>query len=606
MTIRFTCPHCHKILKVENHLAGKKVACPACKQSLRIPAPTGAAADVEALAAAALADQVAPTTPAKAAEPIAFTCPQCDEQIQVAAELAGKQTPCPACRRIIKVPLPVKEQPKDWRMPDGRGGLSAARQTNEPAPEGAWGSTGATAVSRQALMQAAAVPVTQERLTWVQWAKRGALAVVVVGLIGGISYGVLLWRSQSRHQQALAQALHYVDTDKKLSPEAAAEIQRAAGAYYLGAGNAEDARKRLQRARALVATENATSSEWDAVLIDVALTQVDLGGEQAEVDGGARLKWADAEKELRQTLAQLLSPEARLEAVREVSRKLIAKNQGLLAVSVVRLLHLAEETPELQALIGLELARANQTKAALTLAEQTQALVPPPPPAGAEAKARRVPPSLLALWFALGKPEQARALAPEPGGDLEPDLAVRVGYAEGFARKGELDTARNYAGRRGVPQGRLQAFLALGAVALENNQTDAARQDLETAARIAEEELRGRGISPWVLLRLVRLGGQASPSDRWLRLAGLIPDPALRGRAQLAVLQTRLQSTKGQAEEAWAQSVEKDTPAHALALEALARHNAPSGGAALLKTIDAWQPERLRPFGYIGVALGLQ
>ena len=52
--------------------------------------------------------------------------------------------------------------------------------------------------------------------------------------------------------------------------------------------------------------------------------------------------------------------------------------------------------------------------------------------------------------------------------------------------------------------------------------------------------------------------------------------------------------------------LEKDTPAAALALEAIARHNAATGGAALLKSIEEWQPEKVRPFGYVGIALGLQ
>ncbi len=608
MTIKFTCPHCRKVLSVKEHLAGKRAACPSCKQSLTIPGPN-ADADVEALAAAALTDQPAAAAP-KAAEPIAFTCPNCDESIQVAAELEGKQTPCPECRRIIKVPLRVKDQPKDWRKPDGRGGLSAARQNTAQAPEGAWGSSGATAVSRQSLLQAEAVPVTRERLTWAQWAKRATAAVVFLVLVGGATLGVFQWLSQGRQQQALARALQYVDSaDLKWSPEAAAELQRAVGEYYLAAGEPMEGprspRSRLQKARALLATENATSSEWDAVLIDIALTQVDLGGEQEEVNRGCRLKWTETEKELLQTLSKLHAPEARLEAVREVSRKLVAKNQGLLAVSMVQRLNLAEEAADLQAVIGLELARANQMTPALKLAEQSHLLVAPPP--GADDKAKRAPPpSLLALWFALGKPEQARALAAEPAGDLEPEPAVRIGYAEGFARQGNREAARACAGRFGIAQARLQAFLALGAVALENNQADVARQALEVAVKIADEELRGRNIPPWVLLRLVRLGVQADVGERLARVAGLIPDPAVRGRAQLAVLQGRLKSTKSKADDSWAQSVDKDTPAHPLALEALARHNAPLEGAALLKTIDDSQPENVRPFRYLGMALGLQ
>jgi uncharacterized protein YbaR (Trm112 family) len=58
MPIRFPCPHCKRGLSVKDHLAGKRAACPACKQPLTIPAASAAPAaeDVEALAAAALGE----------------------------------------------------------------------------------------------------------------------------------------------------------------------------------------------------------------------------------------------------------------------------------------------------------------------------------------------------------------------------------------------------------------------------------------------------------------------------------------------------------------------------------------------------------------------
>jgi hypothetical protein len=606
MAIKFTCPHCHKALRADDHLAGRRAACSGCKKGLTIPAPTSLPADVEEFAAAALADQPAAPAPAAAA-PISFNCPQCDEKIQVSGELAGKQTPCPECRRIIKVPLPVKNEPKDWRKVSTRG--SGFLRDQAPAPEGAWGSTGAGAVSRQALEEAQAIPIDRELLTWQQWARRGTAAVVALVLVGGASWWGIGYWNLSRQRQALSRALEFVDTDKKLSPDAAAEIHRAAGEYLLRAGQADKARERLQKARALLAADQVPSSEWDAVLIDVAVTQVDLGGEKTDVDSGARVSWDEVEKEIRQTLAQLRSREARLEAVREVNQKLIAKNQGLRAAGIIHRLNLPDEAAELLALVGLELLRAKETKAAQTLAEQAQALVLAPPAAPADGKPpkRPVPPAtLLALWLALNRPEQARALAAEPGAGPEPDPAVRIGYAEGLARQGHQEAARKYASLPGLPQGRVQALIAVAGVALENGQTEAARQDLEAAANLIDAELRGRALSPWVFLRLNRLAVQANLGERVQPLSGSIPDPALRGRAQLEILRGRLRSCRTQAEEAWAQAVEKESPAHALALEAIARHNARHAGAGVQKSVDGWEPDRVRPFGYIGVALGLQ
>jgi hypothetical protein len=167
MAIKFNCPYCRKALSVKDHLAGKKAQCPACKKSLTIPtgtrAPLSKPADLEALAAAAFADEPKAPTPALEQATIEFKCYYCDEQVRVSADLAGKQTPCPECRRIIKVPLLEKTQPKDWRTMDTRLPAGARRDVGPP-PEGAWDTT-SVGVSRQALIEAQAIPQTRPRLT---------------------------------------------------------------------------------------------------------------------------------------------------------------------------------------------------------------------------------------------------------------------------------------------------------------------------------------------------------------------------------------------------------------------------------------------------------
>src|SRR5580698_4495610 len=118
MSIKFSCPHCSKALNVKDHLAGKKAQCPACKKVLTIPAPMKPGShEVEALAAEAFADEEKRVAAQPSAK-LEFQCPMCDEKISVNAALAGKQAPCPECRRIIKVPLPKKEEAKDWRQID--------------------------------------------------------------------------------------------------------------------------------------------------------------------------------------------------------------------------------------------------------------------------------------------------------------------------------------------------------------------------------------------------------------------------------------------------------------------------------------------------------
>ena len=122
MSIAFKCPNCQQPYKVKDDMAGKRVVCTACKQPIRVPAPTAAAAvpaaDADALAVAALAE--APAAPAEqSAATITVECPNCIEQVSFPADKAGKQAPCPNCKRVIKVPIPATGK-KDWRTADAR------------------------------------------------------------------------------------------------------------------------------------------------------------------------------------------------------------------------------------------------------------------------------------------------------------------------------------------------------------------------------------------------------------------------------------------------------------------------------------------------------
>src|SRR5262245_44216520 len=138
MAIRFKCPHCKKALVVKDHLAGKRAACPVCKKPVPIPVPTAPPADVESLAAAAQADEPKAPVADTSQKPIEFNCPYCDEPQKVAAELGGKQTQCKDCKRIIKVPMPKGEKPRDWRDMIKKGPTAALINLPEQLA-GAWG-----------------------------------------------------------------------------------------------------------------------------------------------------------------------------------------------------------------------------------------------------------------------------------------------------------------------------------------------------------------------------------------------------------------------------------------------------------------------------------
>src|SRR5262245_30960920 len=164
MPIRFKCPNCKKALAVKEQMAGKKAACPACKKPLVIPnsvakPPVSKPADVEDFAASLLAESSAPKVEEKpkSTQTIDFTCPFCDAELHLPAELGGKRESCPQCKNIIKVPQLVKEQAKDWRTVESSGPSGAATK-GQPQLEGAWGSTtNKGKVSMKALEEADAI-----------------------------------------------------------------------------------------------------------------------------------------------------------------------------------------------------------------------------------------------------------------------------------------------------------------------------------------------------------------------------------------------------------------------------------------------------------------
>src|SRR5216684_2348129 len=96
MSITFSCPHCKKSHTVKDHLAGKRAKCSGCQKVITVPAPMSLPADVEDLAAAALVDEPKPVVEApKDTRTVDFKCPQCDAELHLRAELAGKQSQCP-------------------------------------------------------------------------------------------------------------------------------------------------------------------------------------------------------------------------------------------------------------------------------------------------------------------------------------------------------------------------------------------------------------------------------------------------------------------------------------------------------------------------------
>src|SRR5207249_5850446 len=128
----------------------------------------------------------------------------------------------------------------------------------------------------------------------------------------------------------------------------------------------------------------------------------------------------------------------------------------------------------------------------------------------------------------------------EPRGEAEPDSLARLGYAEGYARRGDLVRARELAQTRGPAEDRLKALAAVAAVALGKDRNDTT--DLQTALELVKEA-QGRSATSGPLWRLARAAARAGQVKLAQDLAAAIPDPVLRGRAQLEIFRARLKNS---------------------------------------------------------------
>jgi hypothetical protein len=608
MSIKFNCSYCRKSLKVSPALAGKKARCPGCKKVITIPTLDLAPADVEALAAAALAEEPKPAAaPQKQGAPIKFTCYYCDEEIQVEAELAGKQTPCPECKRIIKVPMPVKEEPRDWRKLGARGPAAGLRRDEQAGLEGAWGTDlPARSVSTQALIEAEAVPLDDEdEVSWPQRIVRGLVAAAVVLVVAAGVWGVMHVREQNLQKRALKRTLEFIPEggDARLGDLEAAELHRAVGEYYLREGKAKDARQHFKLAQARLRSAAPTdrpTADPDAQAIDLALAYVDLFGSSDEADRGLRLAWSEAAKELRPTLQGITAPDARLEALRLVSRKLVQKGQPSLAETLAYVLSADEDRPEMVTRVGLELARNGQKDDAESLANKAVDAYGPDKP-----NRPPVAPSLVALLVMLK--DKADKFGSPPRDDVKnPPLEIRLGYAQGWALRDNWQQAENLATAPGAPADQWTTLMAIAAIALEEKKPDVARKLLDKALDVVEQDPRAKTADPWLLFRLARLGYQAGLDARLQPIVDALPDPSFRARARLEKLRYDLAKNPAEAEKLLAGEFEAETKSP-LILELLARHVAKHGNAkALLDSIAGWDPDTLRAFGCAGVLLGSQ
>jgi hypothetical protein len=564
--------------------------------------------DLEAQALAALAEQSKAPSPPRAAstKTVDFPCPFCDEKISLSADLAGKRAPCPECRRIIKVPLLEKTDPKDWRKVDVSAPLTRDHR-GEPAPEGAWGSEVSRGrVSRQALLQAGALPVIKEKWTVRQWTNRIGLAVIVVLVLVVGTWAAMHFSFASRKGGAFSQAEKLVAETK--DPLTAAEVYRGLGVYQLRAEkpvgestSSQAARDWFRKARAKLADEGKDSAEHDAILIDIALDQLDLASDSEEAQKrGNRLKWDDAVKEVHQTLQHIKSPEARLLGLQQVERKLIDLNHSSIAGRLPDAILSPNDPSRAEALAQYGLLIIDQKEHAN--AQATQALQAfTPQKKDAKGKQTSFPPSLVALLVALDR-KDVKDLPPSPPKD-NPPLELRVGFTWALAYRGQLGEARSVALSNGPASHQLQALIALIDALVEK--PGDIEQDLSAAVERVDPALKEKdsNLSPWTVYGLARLAMRGGKLELARQAAEQIQDAALRSRANSEIV---LAGNEKQSDVDVLNKLagEKQPCRHGL-LEVARRGTRSNGSSAVSKAVDGWEPE-LRPLGYAGIALGMQ
>lgn len=629
MPILITCPHCKRSMRVPESLAGKKGKCKVCQGVITVPSlPTSnssataaappsssaqagvpaAAADVEAEAAALFADEPKSEEPVET-KTIDFNCPFCDEPIKLTADLAGKRAPCPECKHIIKVPELVKKDPKDWRKVEARG-PAGARLPDQPELEGAWSSRTVGSVGKQSLEEAGVLPkVEKPRTLWqkVRWPVLGVSGLLVLGMVGLVGYN---WWGRRAVEREVVAALAFADSPEA-KPAAKAALSLAAGEYYLRSRTAHaDTRTgksmlpataaNNQFGTALTTLRSAPeSTERDALLTDLALAELEMGGDKPDTDQELRLPWDKTQQLLVPTLKEIHDAEAKRYAVRTVAQRLRELGQASRILTLATNLFAEADADKAAALavVGLEALQAGDRPLAERAAEAALQLFPKDPKAK-DAKPLPLRAEVVALFLLLDKKD-----LPPAADDADDKTNELIGKVEALARQGKWDEARKEAEKADDAVGKFRARLAIAAAAVDAKVTDTA--DIESILKSAEGRLAKKAELSWSMLYLIQLMLRSNvPEERVQALADQIGNTALRGRAQLAVFRAQLAKASQAVADSAADKIDAQSLARSLAAQALARHNI-RWNTGYSGVVQTW-PQPFRSFGALGVALGLQ
>lgn len=619
MSIFFRCPGCQKAFRVADEKAGLRTNCTRCRKLMTVPRESEINESdpnaIEAMAGATLsgefkASDLMPgvtangSAEAKPLTMITLECPYCFEAVEFPPDVGGKQAPCPQCRRIVKVPAPKDDRPRDWREVDSRPSL--ARRDDTPAPEGAWGNTAGTAgvVSRDALLEA---EVIVDRKTLAA-PKRKRLYLTIAGLsvvLAGL--GWLIWSRQARDDyrvDLVIDAVNATDAGSATPLPAgwSSAVHAAAGQFYLNEGRPDlkSAIKHLALARA-EADRAETPLDRAILLARVAIAQAGLAGDDEAVQEKRAIPWDEAKKELRQTIQNFkdLPRELAWGAIESLTRELGAKGPAkqppLVAQVAPEAFPSEADRAEALAVVAMVLTAKGDAAGDTVAADADRAQSAAP-----EAK---VSPRFVAKLVAQRKAAAAQQFIAAPG-EGEPSLPARLAYVEGWSRTGDaadLERARKLAAAPGPVEHRAEAFALLaGACADTKDAGDA----LAGAVEFLAEQGAKYALPPWTLVRTARACRLAGRIDLIDKLSSVRSSPA---RPWVALEAIEGHADRGDPVDiAAAEDCGDKSAAQAWAWVAVARARAFATNSDVRKEIATWPNESAQRLGWIGAALGLQ
>src|SRR5262245_30649062 len=318
MAIEFECPNCGERYRLRDDVAGKKAKCknPQCGRLMLIPQPHRATVppttppppDIEAAALSALADTPEQKEEVAAEQAIPVTCQFCQHKWTEPLAKAGKNVLCPnpECRQRVKVPIPKKEAPTDWRQGVGGNKPSLAKENFEK-PKDIVSSEAATVVTKQAWEKGGGA---EQELEPIPLARKLRLWCVVLGLLVALGAGV--WylvkaRTTGKEDKLIADAMkEYTgasDVPPAQNPLGSAILQMAAGEHALRqTKNADDlknaldllAKARIDLQLAEVKDPNLLAQvalERNALVCELAVLTLELGGTDEQVKEQIRYRW---------------------------------------------------------------------------------------------------------------------------------------------------------------------------------------------------------------------------------------------------------------------------------------------------------------------------